>query len=57
MFSSKYDVKQYCMYVLSLTAVVKMSLLAGGKEASPCRESCLLSPGPGCSSGVKITQG
>ena len=44
MFSYKYDVKQ--KHVLSLAAVVKMSLLAGGKEASASRESCLLAPGP-----------
>lgn len=47
MFSYKYDVKQ--KHVLSLAAVVKMSLLAGRKEASASRESCLLAPGPGCS--------
>ena len=47
MFSYKYDVKQ--KHVLSLAAVVKMSLLAGGKEASASRESCLLAPGPVCS--------
>lgn len=47
MFSYKYDAKQ--KHVLSLAVVVKMSLLAGGKEASASRESCLLAPGPGCS--------